>query len=956
MGLINDFNHTQPENKAEATVQTVQPVALDEIKNLTREDLARSGLTPTEIRVGSKTPEQTQQTLGFKGRIPARGAYAIPYFDLDNNPIEDQGMPYQRFRLLGLEEGSTLGKYLSPKGSRSHVYIPSSFRDALKNSKVGKTLVITEGEKKATAACLAGIPCVGLPGVYNFKAKDKEQAVLSPEIAALIEQLQKKDAIDTVVVLYDSNGWPMEKASAPRNAEEFGQHGKLWSLGMGRCALNADVHHAARKLAKLIRETFVGLPVAAQWMKPDLEKCTGPRGGQYTMLRCKSRGLDDALVADQSSEVLKTIAEAASWASVAKPDADNEGFIPLGTLNQGLYVALWSNRSKNLITMPGKDLSNVSALTLMVGNSYLEKHYSKIDKQGNRSVDAQRAAREVADACSLAGHFNEADRVFGTGTWLGEDGDLVVNTADGVFRADGQCIPRIVEGRKALYIKEGPFPPPAYRATSNAEYRAVVSRIMSSLEQWNYAGGTAASAKMVLGWMTMTIFLGAMTSRPSIWLVGQRGSGKSELLRFIKSCLGGYMWHTDMASESTSAGVRQMFGRSSGPCGLDEMEKDNTDNVNARSERNTNGFLSLNRSSYSAGSDVRKGTADQVGKVFRIMTSFCFASIADPALEPADLTRIAKIYLKPLQHDGHIGKPPAKLSAEDAAVFFWGTIQRWQSYQSLFAEVREHWLSYAGNGESREVDTFGVLMAAAMTAVDQNVSNVCTTMGQALPDLMGQLQEAREASKESDLILDTIAAMTIEVLRPETDERGNSRINRDKMSVGRAMQTEVVRLTKSPNSTMVSEEAQALGNIGIRLLENAGKLYAAIVARHAGLSDLLKNTRWRKDGAWTGGLRDVDGAIRNHPVRVSGMLRKCTLVPVAALRLDIPDTLFSGDDAATTNNVVPLIAKGEAKKPEEPTPPAPKHAPPTVVVNDPTTPLLDQLTKIIEVSYVDLDA
>lgn len=869
---------TQEDSPDTAVEYRLRPTSREEIEKLTIEDLARSGLKPEHLQVDILNERAARQALGRKKPLPASGAYSIPYFGLDGrSPILDCGVPYRRVRLLDIDKGSDIGKYLSPSGSWSHLYIPAQLRDALANSKVGKTLVITEGEKKSVAACMAGIPCVGLPGVYNFKSQlNAEKDQLAPEIRDLIRQLHEEGAIDTVVVVYDSNGKPMSKGELPKNAAEFGKGKETHNVGGGKHVLNPDVYKAGRKFAQLIRETFNGLPVAVTWVHPAIATVKGPRGGHSLVLTDKSRGIDDALIEGGGEEIAALIKDAAHDAEALRPDAENEGYIPLGTLNRGLDIALWSKRSENLITLPGKELVNISTLTLIAGSSFLETHFIKMDKQGNVSIDNQRAARAIADDCSLNGRFNEADRVFGTGTWQDDDGGLVVNADAGVYLQDGTAVPRIAVGRKAIYTREGAYPPPAFRKVSDAEYKAVIQKISSALNQWQYA--SEVGSDLVMGWMVMTVFLGAMTSRPSLWLVAPRGSGKTQLARFIKSCLGGYAWHTDMAKESTGAGIRQMLQRSSSPCIMDEMEKDNTDGMYVNGERATAAILSLLRSGYSADSDVRKGTADQTGKSFRIMTSFCCVSIADPALEPADLTRIAKIYLKPIQHNGKIGKPPALLSKEDAATFFWGTIQRWALYQSIFAEVRDHWLAVAGNGEAREVDTFGVLLAAALAARNCPVDRVRGVLDVAVPTLMDQIQEAREASKESDLILDTLLSLHVEIQRHETDDRGNERIQREKMSVGRALQAAI--------AVRNGDDAQALAGVGIRLTTTGDQQYLAIAGRHAALASLFHATRWRKDGAWTGGLREVAGVVRNHPVKFDGIPKKCTLVPLSTLNIE----------------------------------------------------------------------
>jgi hypothetical protein len=172
------------------------------------------------------------------------------------------------------------------------------------------------------------------------------------------------------------------------------------------------------------------------------------------------------------------------------------------------------------------------------------------------------------------------------------------------------------------------------------------------------------------------------------------------------------------------------------------------------------------------------------------------------------------------------------------------------------------------------VDTFGVLLAGALAVRDCPVTKVRGMLDRAVPELMDQIQEAREASQEADLILETLLSLHIEVQRHETDDRDNNRINREKMTIGRALLVAQGRPT--------SDEAQALADVGITVTVNGKQQYLAIALRHAALTKLFQGTRWKRDGAWTGGLRNLDGVIRNYPVSLDGRPKKCTLVPLPA--------------------------------------------------------------------------
>jgi hypothetical protein len=119
------------------------------------------------------------------------------------------------------------------------------------------------------------------------------------------------------------------------------------------------------------------------------------------------------------------------------------------------------------------------------------------------------------------------------------------------------------------------------------------------------------------------------------------------------------------------------------------------------------------------------------------------------------------------------------------------------------------------------------------------------------------------------------------------DEHGE-RVNRDRMTVGRAIQQAALHAG--------GDEAQALADVGIAVKDRDGKKYLVVAARHSALSKLFQGTRWKSDGAWSGGLREIDGSIKSIPARLSSCLIKCTFVPFSALGIDIGNDLIDGKD------------------------------------------------------------
>ncbi len=150
-------------------------------------DLKRSGLNTDDarsMRLEYKDSEWADENLG-----DPRGGYLIPYFDMENGRINEM----YRFRFLEFAESRTFGgkkveikqaKYSQPAGTRPYAYFSRrvNWKDALSDKK--RRVLFTEGEKKAEAACKAGMLCIGLGGVYSFRSASREWFFL-PELNAI---------------------------------------------------------------------------------------------------------------------------------------------------------------------------------------------------------------------------------------------------------------------------------------------------------------------------------------------------------------------------------------------------------------------------------------------------------------------------------------------------------------------------------------------------------------------------------------------------------------------------------------------------------------------------------------------------------------------------------------------------------------------------------------------------
>jgi hypothetical protein len=119
---------------------------------LIKQDLDRSRLDTDDLYARPLgLPERSALDIHFNIQ-----GFVIPYFDINGNLTS-----HYRARLF-----DTTVKYKQPKGSDNAVYFPRTFQKTLNGHNY---VIITEGEKKAAAACKGGFPCVGLGGVYSWR-------------------------------------------------------------------------------------------------------------------------------------------------------------------------------------------------------------------------------------------------------------------------------------------------------------------------------------------------------------------------------------------------------------------------------------------------------------------------------------------------------------------------------------------------------------------------------------------------------------------------------------------------------------------------------------------------------------------------------------------------------------------------------------------------------------------
>jgi len=135
-------------------------------------DIERSGISRKDARKMRVKALNAKETASL-GHIAAP-SYKIPYFDLDGRQNE-----YYRVRYLNMPKG-TFGaqikkpkRYCGPAGVTPKPYFAPVIDWIKIKDDTSVPIILTEGEKKGFAGCLAGAHCIALGGVTMFQSKKK---------------------------------------------------------------------------------------------------------------------------------------------------------------------------------------------------------------------------------------------------------------------------------------------------------------------------------------------------------------------------------------------------------------------------------------------------------------------------------------------------------------------------------------------------------------------------------------------------------------------------------------------------------------------------------------------------------------------------------------------------------------------------------------------------------------
>ncbi len=163
-------------------------------------DLHKSGLSDDTIaRAGLiSVPPAELKLCSIPG---VAHALAFAYYNLDGTAVT-----FQRWKLFYDGNRGDRPRYWQAADSDPLLYLPPLCDWRTLASDPIQPLVISEGEKKSLAACQLGLPCIGIAGVWNWRAKlDTGERLILPGLDQFVWQGR------TVELVPDSDGWRPEK-------------------------------------------------------------------------------------------------------------------------------------------------------------------------------------------------------------------------------------------------------------------------------------------------------------------------------------------------------------------------------------------------------------------------------------------------------------------------------------------------------------------------------------------------------------------------------------------------------------------------------------------------------------------------------------------------------------------------------------------------------------------------
>lgn len=485
--------------------------------------------------------------------------------------------------------------------------------------------------------------------------------------------------------------------------------------------------------------------------------------------------------------------------------------------------------------------------------------------------DTDEAMACLMKAAASRGLFSPTDRVRGRGAWTARDGSLLWHAGEMIYRVEGKRLQAAPAGEvdgifyptRPQITKPWSEPVPADDSPAHG--------LLEDLRSWSWER-PELDPLLVLGWIGCAFLGGALSWRPHLFAIGDKGVGKSTLQAVVKGVLDTALHNS---ADTTAAGIYQRVKQDSLPVAIDELEA-GADN------RRVMAVVALARLAAS-GAMMYRGGAEHEGVEFRLQNAFFFSAINPPPLEPQDRSRMAVVSLGRLD-PSRIRSEPVIDADVTGRMILRQLMDGWPTYQRTLSFWRDS--LRAGGLDSRAQDTYGTLLAVAhllLGDLGMADAHVPLTEGSLGSWVARRTRDDRAAGTDNwRACLEYLLDCTIDAWR-----------NGERPTIGRVLNDWEERII----STKEANERLGLVGLVVRLEtddgriaqdgEKAARWMVCVPLQSALLAKLYSGTKWN-GGVWASALKQAAGDVvvrdrgNGQNVKINRKAARCLFVDLAA--------------------------------------------------------------------------
>lgn len=549
--------------------------------------------------------------------------------------------------------------------------------------------------------------------------------------------------------------------------------------------------------------------------------------------------------------------------------------IPLGVDGDHMFFVDTVGQMRSVKQLDKKTLITLFALT----PNFLQWAWPRWSAKTMtiNGLEVDEAAACLAKACASRGLFSPQDKVRGRGAWRGANGSLIWHAGDRLFTMDGGRLRQANAGTDiggVFYPRRPPIVEPWSERVTDDESPA--QEIFAKLKTWNFER-PLLDPVLILGWIGAAFLGGALDWRPSLFLTGGFGVGKSTLQAIFKTVLEDALLAT---TDTTQAGIYQRVRQDSLPVSVDELEADED---NRRGKK----VIELARIAASGGMMLRGG-AEHEGVQFEARNTFVFSAINPPPLGPQDRSRMAIINL------GRLPQNIENVVLTGVEVFGRQILRHLMDKWHDFPRLLQLWKDdLRGAGlDSRGQDTYGTLLALANLMIGDEAmaeAGIPVTERAELGRMIAAATSAERAEQVDNWrrCLEHLLGSTIDAWK-----------GGEKPTIGGVLDAyEMEAPTYDAGDTPLSAARAKLAaaGLGLVLIEQQADEHGvkppprpalAIPVSSPQLAKIFAGTIWSQ-GVWTGALKQAPQAIVLRgadvkPVKINKVASRCVLVDLRA--------------------------------------------------------------------------